>query len=172
MTAPLHIEYATIIQRNTEGFREELVKIAFDRLLRRSLQEKEWKWADIALGAVAAADDVLAAMNKADSLVDKTTAYADAMDATPDTGPSAKEIERRARTLAGGVLDGVEKPILARIRAEIQARLDADAVVYAKNPTTNLHVGGYREGDRLARKEILAMIDAAMEKTPEDTDGD
>lgn len=48
--------------------RFRLVEIAFDQLLRRAFKESKWKWNDIGLGAVSAADAALAAMEKADGV--------------------------------------------------------------------------------------------------------
>lgn len=99
--------------------------------------------------------------------LERAIAIVKAMDATPDTGPSKAEIERRARALAGTVLDGVEYPLLSGIRAAIQTRVDVDAKVHASNPAPNLRTEGYREGVRDDRMYVLAMIYAAMEKPGE-----
>jgi hypothetical protein len=104
MTAPLHIEYATIIQKDVA--REErfaLVKIAFEHEIQHKYAAgRGWSAPDIAKSTVELADAALAAMGK-----------------TPDTGLPDEEIERRTRE---------------RIRAAIQNVLDADLRVYAANP--------------------------------------
>lgn len=86
-----------------------------------------------------------------------------AMDPTPDTGPPAEEIA----PLANDVLTGLEEPALSRLRASIQDQLDVDLEANANIPTTNLRVGGYRDGSCDARKSTLALIDAAIGKAGE-----
>jgi hypothetical protein len=79
MAAPLHIEYATIIQKDVaREERFELVKIAFEKTLEVQIQFDDPN--EMGRGIVALADAALAAMEK-----------------TPDTGLPAEEIERRAR---------------------------------------------------------------------------
>lgn len=133
--------------------RFDLVKIVLEKALSQRDLTAGCVVSSVGVGAltVLLADAVLAAMEQ-----------------TPDTGPSAEEIERRARALAGDVLSEVEQPnleILRAIRAEIQIHLDADLKAHAASPTTNIRVGGYRHGGGDAYRHILAMLDAAMEKT-------
>lgn len=107
-----------------------------------------------------------------------------AMEKAGETAPPAEEIERPARGLTGEPFDGLRKnaatwkapdikpptdqqSILSRLRAEIQDRLDADAKVYADNPTTVVRVSGFRDGGSDRSRHILEMIDAAMEKPGE-----
>jgi hypothetical protein len=74
---------------------------------------------------------------------------------TPDTEPPAEEIAPLA------------DDALSRLRAEIQAQLDADLKADGASPTTNVRLSGFLEGHSDARKLILAMIDAAMGKARE-----
>lgn len=129
--------------------RADLVKIAFKKVLESSSQQKmSIDWAQVGRITVKAADTVLAEMEP-----------------KPDTGPSADEIARRARALAGELLTGLEKPILSRLRAKLQEGLTQDQGANAKNPTSDPRVLGYRVGCDTATAMAVRLIDAAMEKT-------
>lgn len=68
MTVPLHIEYATIIQKNTEGFREDLVKIAFEKRLALVVANngtlQDGSAPTVATDVIEYVDTLLAAMEK------------------------------------------------------------------------------------------------------------
>jgi hypothetical protein len=105
-------------------------------------------------------------------VVELADAVLAAMDATPDAGPSAEEVQEEIIEIdEDGVVHGVgEKPNLAivlAIRAQIQTHLDGYLKFHAENPTTNVRELGFRSGGSHRSKHILEMIDAAMEKTGE-----
>lgn len=124
--------------------RFELVKIAFEKLLPLFFeQDKKTSWEDVGSITVKAADAVLAEMGK--------------------DAPDAKEIEQRARKVAGDVVSETENEkvpaiMVLRIRAELTTCLDRDLKVYADNPTE--FRSGHIDGIELA----LRIIDQAIEK--------
>lgn len=164
------------IHSDTKRFK--LVEIAFKQALRD--QATPGRPCDgpneIGAACVAFADAQIAAMENADKVKDGEAVKGQqeirrAMAGTaPDTGPSAGEVQEEIIEIdEDGVVHGIgKKPALAialAIRAKLQARLDADAHANADNPTTNLRVGGYRDGGSDAYRHVLAMIDAVMKKT-------
>lgn len=115
--------------------RFELVKIAFEKRLD------------------GLANGTAPEMDRADvatAIVNDVDAVLAAMDKTPDTVPPAEEIERRA---------------LKRVRATLQEALTQDADAFAKNPTTDDRVLGWRDGYDTSTRMALRLIDAAMETT-------
>lgn len=162
MTAPLHIEYATIIQKDVA--REErfkLVEIAFKQLLidgRAALAER----------TVKLADDVLSAMEKADDLKEAKAAQRDfalrdvIAGKKPDAGASA----------------GVETPVTAAaiiplIRQRLQNELADERAIHERHPAQDetMTIQQFREGAEHGLRRAIAIV-AEMEKPGEVEDDD
>lgn len=154
---PLQIEHAMIVQKNTDQ-RFELVNTILNQRLSCSFDLA--KPGTIPQDVVKLADAVLAATNKADSLVDKVKDYAEAMATEPDENPEAKQPDTGP---PADVVCVLEKSALERIRADMQTRLDRDAKIHASNPTTNVRAQGYRVGYADCSKNTMAVIDEALQ---------
>lgn len=127
----------------------ELVKIAFEKALagRIDRTDRPFNPVDIAKAVVEYADAVLAEME---------------MDV-----PDAKEIERRARKLAGTLLTDLKitmEPVLRDLRAAMRDCFKRELTGRLLPPTPSAHMQSLREGFITARGIALDCIDEAIAK--------